>query len=74
MLTSPQDFPRVALASKKQIEPLRTNLAAVEQLEQMITEHVAGPGDPDEPKPGKIPGNAAAGTEHSSPKGSPPCD
>jgi predicted glycosyltransferase len=39
MLASPEDFSRLALAPRKGIEPLRTNSAAVEQLEQMITEN-----------------------------------
>jgi predicted glycosyltransferase len=40
MLASPEDFSRVALGPRKGIDPLRTNSAAVEQLEQLITEHV----------------------------------
>ena len=40
MLASPEDFSRVALGPRKEIEPLRTNSSAVEELEQMITEHL----------------------------------
>jgi predicted glycosyltransferase len=43
ILASPEDFPRVALRSRKGIEPLRTNPAAVEQIEQMITERAQKP-------------------------------
>ena len=40
MLASPEDFSRVALGPRKGIEPLRTNSAALEQLERMITQRV----------------------------------
>lgn len=42
MLASPDDFPRIELASRRPLEPLRTNSGAVEQLEQMISERVPG--------------------------------
>jgi predicted glycosyltransferase len=52
MLSSPQDFPRVALRARKRLEPLRTNSIAVEQLERMITEHVEEAGSANGRAPG----------------------
>jgi uncharacterized protein len=40
MLASPQDFERIELTPRGRSEPLRTNPAVLEQLEQMITERV----------------------------------
>jgi predicted glycosyltransferase len=42
LLSSPRDFARIELTPKRGIEPLRTNSAAVEQLERMISERVRG--------------------------------
>jgi len=42
MLSSPQDFARIELTPRREIEPLRTDSAAVEYLERRITERVQG--------------------------------